>query len=61
MEGCDPAFGLVEKIRGPNNSFLSHIESTSSAKVVLKGFGSGSEDQFSKGPLCFPLFLFFFF
>lgn len=42
MEGSDSSFQTLAKITGPNNSFLKHIETTSGAKVQLRGIGSGT-------------------
>lgn len=41
MEGCDPQFGHIQRILGPEGSYLKHIATQSTATVVLKGSGSG--------------------
>jgi len=41
MEGTDAQFDVLAKIRGPNNSYIDHIQNTSKATVILKGMSSG--------------------
>jgi hypothetical protein len=48
MEGSDAYFGVLYKIQGPNNSFLTHIEKTANAQVQLRGLGSGFLDPVTK-------------
>lgn len=45
MEGSDPQFDLINKILGPDNSYIDHIKKTTSAEVVLRGAGSGYKDE----------------
>ncbi|KAL6052929.1 putative myelin transcription factor 1-like protein (Fragment), variant 2 [Balamuthia mandrillaris] len=53
----DPSFNLVGKIIGPKGAFVKHIESTSKARVQLKGRGrldqkgAPSDDKDSEEPM----------
>lgn len=37
-----PGFDVVQRLRGPGNSYISHIERETGATIELRGLGSGS-------------------
>lgn len=53
-----PGFQLKQKILGPNNSFILHIQKTTGATVILRGRGSGHIEQVSGREAWEPLMLF---
>uniref|UniRef100_A0A1X7TKY4 KH homology domain-containing protein 4 n=1 Tax=Amphimedon queenslandica TaxID=400682 RepID=A0A1X7TKY4_AMPQE len=40
LDDVDNSFGLLDRLQGPDGSYLSHIASTTGAKVFLRGKGS---------------------
>ncbi len=41
LEGASNQFNLADRLKGPDNSYLSHISAQTGGKAFLRGRGSG--------------------
>ena len=49
LTDTDPEFRLVDRLRGPQDQFLKHIEKKSNATVLLRGLASNHIEEDGKG------------
>ncbi|ONK60188.1 uncharacterized protein A4U43_C08F15320 [Asparagus officinalis] len=54
----DPSLNIAARIRGPNDNYINHIMNETGATVVLRGRGSGIEEDFGTEEEQQPLHLY---